>query len=105
MIDVFKDFNNKKKNSLIIIGEGEQKKEILNYIKKNNIESSIFIFNFTNEIFSIYRNSKCFVLSSLWEDPGFVLVEACYMNVPIISSNCKNGPQEIMEYGKKWIII
>ncbi len=105
LIDVFKDFNNKKKNSLIIIGEGEQKKEILNYIKKNNLESSIFIFNFTNEIFSIYRNSKCFVLSSLWEDPGFVLVEACYMNVPIISSNCKNGPQEIMEYGKNGLLF
>ena len=105
LIDVFKDFNKNKKNILIIVGEGEKKKEILNYIKKNNLESSIFIYNFTNEIFSIYKNSKCFVLSSLWEDPGFVLVEACYMNVPIISSNCKNGPQEIMQFGKNGLLF
>ena len=105
LIDVFKDFNSNKKNILIIIGEGEQKKEIQSYIKKNNLENSIFVYNFTNEIFSIYRNSKCFVLSSLWEDPGFVLVEACYMNVPIISSNCKNGPQEIMQFGKNGLLF
>lgn len=105
LIDVFKDFNSNKKNILIIIGEGEQKKEIRSYIKKNNLENSIFVYNFTNEIFSIYRNSKCFVLSSLWEDPGFVLVEACYMNVPIISSNCKNGPQEIMQFGKNGLLF
>jgi len=105
LIDVFKDFNSNKKNILIIIGEGEQKKEIQSYIKKNNLENSIFVYNFTYEIFSIYRNSKCFVLSSLWEDPGFVLVEACYMNVPIISSNCKNGPQEIMQFGKNGLLF
>ena len=105
LIDVFKDFNSNKKIILIIIGEGEQKKEIQSYIKKNNLENSIFVYNFTNEIFSIYRNSKCFVLSSLWEDPGFVLVEACYMNVPIISSNCKNGPQEIMQFGKNGLLF
>ena len=105
LIDVFKDFNDNKKNILIIIGEGEQKKEIHSYIKRNNLENSILVYNFTNEIFSIYRNSKCFVLSSLWEDPGFVLVEACYMNVPIISSNCKNGPQEILQFGKNGLLF
>ena len=30
-------------------------------------------------------------MSSLWEDPGFVLIEAGYCRVPIFSSNCKPG--------------
>ena len=50
-------------------------------------------------------NAKAFILSSLWEDPSFVLVEASYLNVPIISSNCKNGPEEILEYGKNGILF
>ena len=47
-------------------------------------------------------NSKLFILTSLWEDPGFVLVEAALNNVTILSSNCPSGPEEIIgknEYG------
>ena len=35
-------------------------------------------------------------MSSLWEDPGFVLVEAAFCKTFIISSDCKNGPKEII---------
>ena len=38
-----------------------------------------------------------FYLTSLWEDPGFVLVEAALAGVPIISSECPNGPKEIIQ--------
>ena len=41
----------------------------------------------------------------MWEDPGFVLVESAYMNVPIISSDCDNGPKEILAYGKNGILF
>ena len=37
--------------------------------------------------------------------PGFVLVEAAYLNVPILSSNCKNGPEEILNYGENGILF
>ena len=33
----------------------------------------------------------------MWEDPGFVLIEAALNDLPIISSNCKNGPNEIIK--------
>ena len=42
------------------------------------------------------KKSKAFILTSLWEDPGFVLVEAGYNNCQVISSNCPNGPKEII---------
>jgi len=46
------------------------------------------------------KKSEAFILSSLWEEPGFVLVEAAMNNSYIISSNCKNGPSEFLENGK-----
>ena len=36
----------------------------------------------------------------MWEDPGFVIVENAFCNIPIISSNCKNGPSEILLEGQ-----
>ena len=40
----------------------------------------------------------------MWEDPGFVLLEAAFTNKFIISSNCKNGPSEILDNGKGGIL-
>ena len=44
--------------------------------------------------------SICFLSTSLWEDPGFVLIEAGFCRSTIISSDCKNGPEEILMNGK-----
>ena len=32
----------------------------------------------------------------MWEDPGAVMIEAAFCNIPVISSNCKNGPKEFL---------
>lgn len=105
LIDAFKTFNGKNKNKLIIVGEGEQKDALLKLIRSNKIENLVEIHDHTENIYHYYKHAKCFILSSLWEDPGFVLVEACYMGLPIISSDCKNGPEEILEYGKNGILF
>ena len=42
------------------------------------------------------EKTKCLVSTSLWEDPGFVIVEAGYNNCQVISSDCPNGPNEII---------
>ena len=51
------------------------------------------------------KNAEAFILTSLWEDPGFVLVEAAMNNLFIISSNCKNGPTEFLENGRAGILF
>ena len=35
-------------------------------------------------------------MSSLWEDPGFVIVEAIISETFVLSSDCSNGPKEII---------
>ena len=60
----------------------------------------IFLLGYQSNVYKFLNNSKCFVLSSLWEDPGFVIVEAAASNLPIISSNCPNGPMEILDNNK-----
>ena len=35
-------------------------------------------------------------MTSLWEDPGFVLVEAAFCRAPILSSNAWPGPIELV---------
>ena len=35
--------------------------------------------------------------TSLWEDPGFTMIEAAFFNCSIISSNCESGPKEFLK--------
>ena len=97
-----------KKNSnilLYIFGNGEEEKKLRNLISKLGLENNIKLFQYSENIYKYLFNSRGFILSSLWEDPGFVLVEAAYLNVPILSSDCKNGPEEILSYGKNGILF
>ena len=90
---------------LLIIGEGELKKKMQEEIIKLDLSNSIRLQNYTENIYYFMKNSKCFILPSLWEDPGFVIVEASFCNSFIISSNCKNGPEEFLENGSAGLIF
>lgn len=90
---------------LIIIGDGELKNKMINEININKLNNNIEIFEYTNNLYSYMKKSKAFILSSLWEEVGFVIVEAALCNSFVISSNCKNGPEEFLLNGKGGILF
>ena len=105
LISNFKKFNDKKNYNLLIVGEGEDCKKLNKLIKKQKLSKSIKIIGYQSNVYNYLKNCKCFIMTSLWEDPGFVLVEAAYAGIPIISSNCMSGPKEILNYGKNGLIF
>ncbi len=106
LIYEFKKFLNEYPNEkLFIFGDGEERVKLSKIIKEEKIENSIFLMGHTTNIHLYMKNADTFILSSLWEDPGFVLVEAAYSNLFIISSNCKNGPREILSNGKGGLLF
>ena len=51
------------------------------------------------------KKASAFILSSLWEAPGFVIIEAALCNLFLISSDCLNGPKEILLNGEAGMIF
>ena len=90
---------------LILLGEGEQKKMLTKEIKKLKIQEKILFLGYQKNVYKYLLNSDCFILTSLWEDPGFVILEAALSNTLIISSNCPNGPNEILSNGQNGFLF
>ena len=97
LLNFFNQLNKKyPKYKLYILGDGENKSILNNMINKYQLNTKVFLLGHQSNVFKYLKFADCFILSSLWEDPGFVLAEAGIMNTNIISSNCPNGPKEII---------
>ena len=101
LLKFFKDISNNDRNlHLLIAGEGELRLSIENFIYKESLQEKVKLLGFKDNIFTYLKNCHCFISTSLWEDPGFVLVEAAATNITIISSDCSSGPKEILSNGR-----
>ena len=106
LIEEFKKFcDNFPDEKLLIFGEGELKTKLLKEIKKKNLSKNVRLEGYTDNIYKYMLRSKAFILTSLWEDPGFVLIESALCNSLIISSNCKNGPKEFLLNGNAGLLF
>ena len=98
LIDCFYKISSKYKSlNLVIAGSGEEENYLRSLARKYDIEERIFLIGHQENIYKFFYNCQCFVMTSLWEDPGFVLIEAAFSRANIISSNCFNGPRDFFD--------
>ena len=90
---------------LVILGEGEEKNNLLKLVENKGIEKKVFFLGYKKNIYDYMRAGNVFILSSLWEEVGFVIVEAALCNSFVVSSNCPNGPREFLDNGKRGILF
>lgn len=81
---------------LWIIGDGVLKENLIEYIKDLKIENKVFLLGKQTNPFSYLSKADCFVFSSNHEGFPNVLVEALSCGLPVISTDCKSGPREIL---------
>lgn len=106
LINIFSKISKNHDNlNLFILGDGEEMNKLKKIVDELNLNKKVFLVGFKENIYDYLKNSRLFILPSLWEDPGFVLLEAGYSNKTILSSNCPNGPVEILENGKNGFLF
>ncbi len=81
---------------LTIIGRDLTKGDYLRIIHENKLESHIEYAGEVKNPIDYFMKSDVFVLPSYYEGYPNVLVEALSCGMPIISTNCKTGPSEIL---------
>ena len=83
------------------VGDYEQLQE---QIKQYQIKN-VFLHQSTNDVYSCYAQSDFYVMSSRFESFGLVLIEAMSCGLPVISFNCKYGPQSIIQDGETGLLV
>ena len=90
---------------LLIIGEGENRGRLVKLAEECGLERDIEFLGFQKNPFKYMVNSSVFVLSSLYEGFGNVIVEAMALGLPVISTDCPSGPSEIINDKKNGILV
>ena len=82
---------------LIFLGDGILKDDLINDCVKLVIKDKVHFLGNVKNPFYYLAKSDLFVLNSEIEGFPNVLVEAMACRLPVISSDCKSGPREILE--------
>lgn len=87
LIDIFKEVHDKNKNSiLILVGQGPLMNDIKEKVRKLNIEDSVIFLGQRSDANRLYQAFDIFLLPSLYEGLGMVLIEAQVSGLPCIAS-------------------
>ena len=101
LIKLFRIMCNKNKNLfLYILGDGEEKINIIKEIKQLKLENNVILLGYKKNPYPFISKAKAVLSPSLWEDPGAVMIEAAFCNKIVISSDCISGPKEFLLDGK-----
>ena len=89
---------------LLMVGEGDEKKEAIEMVAKAGIEKNIIFLPFRQDVPDLLAAADIFILPSLWEGLPIGLLEAMSMGKTIIATNV-DGTSEIIKDGQNGLLI
>ncbi len=90
--------------SYVIWGEGEERQRLQNHIEQHSLSANIFLQGHVQNAEHYMRAFDCFVLPSLSEASGYVLLEAGNAGLPVVATRV-GGIPEIIEDGKTGLLV
>lgn len=99
LIEVLNKIVKKDKNVYLnIFGDGSEKEKIIELVNKYNLNNNVCLHGFKEqkEIFEYLKNSSLYVMTSLEESFGLVLIEAMSYGVPCIAFDSAKGAKDVI---------
>lgn len=87
LLEAFRLFHGKYPNSVLkLIGDGEKRKEIEDYIANNKLTDSVILYGVKNRVYEYLHDADIFTLPSLYEGIPMSLIEAMGTGLPIVAT-------------------
>jgi glycosyltransferase involved in cell wall biosynthesis len=91
--------------SLIILGEGPERENLNNLINELGLTRRVLLPGFMPDPYPYMRSARMFVLSSRYEGLPTVLIEAMAYGTPVVATDCRSGPAEILDGGRYGVLV
>lgn len=90
---------------LIILGEGCEHESLNKLVRDRNLTGKVSFAGFQKNPYRFLSRADLFVLSSLYEGLPMVVLEAMACGVPVICTDCRSGPREILDNGRCGFLV
>ena len=87
------------KHNLYIVGEGEEKEKLNNYIVENKLEKTAHLLGYKENPYPYIKNADLYICSSRHESFSLTVAESIVIGTPVLSTKCA-GPTELLGDGK-----
>jgi glycosyltransferase involved in cell wall biosynthesis len=85
---------------LMILGEGTDRHELEALVRELGVTDDVALPGFVDNPYAYLARAAAFVLSSIYEGLPTVVIEALALGTPVVSTDCRTGPREILEDGQ-----
>ncbi len=90
---------------LKIVGDGPDVDWLKQKIETMSLSETVSVNSFTPIVFQYLKNALYLTLTSYYEGFPRVLIEALSVGTPVISVDCKSGPEEIVSHKKNGLLV
>ncbi len=105
LIKAYAQISPKVTATLVILGEGPDRKELEELIRAHDLEGRVLLPGGVPNPFTYMHKATLFVLSSRWEGWGNVLMEAMACGCPVVAFDCPYGPGEMIEHEISGLLV
>jgi glycosyltransferase involved in cell wall biosynthesis len=100
LVEAFAKLRKTTRARLVILGDGGERERIVERARALGVQSDVDLLGFKKNPFPYMRHADAFVLASEYEGLPNVLVQAMAFGTPIVATDCKSGPAEILCQGR-----
>lgn len=105
LLRAFRKVLNSKQARLLILGEGPEEKQLKDLASQLKIYNDVIFAGFKKNPYKYMAHSSLFALSSVREGFGNVIIQAMACGVPVVATNDKSGPGEIIDNEINGILV
>jgi glycosyltransferase involved in cell wall biosynthesis len=112
LLQAFARLRSERPVRLMILGQAnnqrttvERQAELRALAGKLGVADEVALPGFVHNPYAYMAHAAVFVLSSRFEGLPTVLIEALACGLPVVSTDCPNGPAEILENGKYGALV
>lgn len=90
---------------LVIVGVGDDLAQLQALAIAEGVADAVIFNGFTENPYYIINGAVAFILSSRHEGMPTALIEAMYLDTPVIAFDCPTGPAELIRHGENGLLV